>query len=151
MTTLESRTDELPRASLRNRRGIVAAPPIRWTGGPGLRTAAYAMSLLVVPLPTVAQTALQSSPAAPRAASQVTDSNRHIDAATVACSDLRTSILKSDSGTLVIASGPTGGGTFHARAPQCDFWLRPQFTYVMAKEGWCGVGYTCTAKIQGGR
>jgi len=151
MTAFETRTSELPRASPQDRRGILSGRAIPWSSGIGSWAAAYAMTLLVVPLQTVAQTASPSPPSAPRSASQLTESHRQIDAATASCSDLKASVLKSDSGTLVIAAGPTAGATFHARAPQCDFWLRPQFTYVMAKDGWCGVGYTCAAKIQGGR
>src|SRR5688572_24620219 len=150
MTAIQVPASEVGRASRHNRRSIRAAPALARRSGPCLRVAACAMSFLVVPLPTVAQTAAPASPGTPRAATQVTESTRPIDAATVSCSELKASVLKSESG-LVITSGATGGGTFHARAPQCEFWQRPQFTYVMAKEGWCGVGYACTVRIQGGR
>ncbi len=149
MTAIQIPASEVRRASRHDRTSIRAAPALAWRSSPCIRAAAYAMSLLVVPLPTIAQTAAPAPSGTPRPA-QVTESNRGIDAATVSCSELKASVLKSEAG-LVIASGPTGGGTFHARAPQCDFWQRSQFTFVMAKEGWCGVGYTCTVRIQGGR
>ena len=149
MTPRRTPTSEAPRACRHIRREIRAAPALAWRSRPGLRALAYAIGLLVVPLPTVAQTA-PAMPGTPRTATQMAESSRPIDAATVSCPELKASVLKSEAG-LVIASGPTGGGTFHARAPQCEFWQRSQFTYVMAKEGWCGVGYTCTVRIQGGR
>ena len=150
MTPRRTPTSEAPRACRHIRRAIQAPTMLASSRGASLRALACAMSLLVVPVPTAAQTAPPGSPGAPRAATQGMELNRPIEAATVSCSELKASVLKSESG-LVVGSGPTGGGTFHARAPQCDFWQRSQFTYVMAKEGWCGVGYTCTVRIQGGR
>jgi len=48
-----------------------------------------------------------------------------------------------------ILSGPRGswGDTFYGPAvPRCQFWQMPQFTYVRARDGRCGVGYICVDK-----
>ena len=104
--------------------------------------AAHGFGFLVVALPSYAQTVVS-----PPGASQVTAAAPQIDAGTLACTELKSRVR--DSGTLAIAAGPRGGDIFHARAPQCDFWQRAQFSYVIAKDGWCGVGYVCAAKVQG--
>jgi len=65
----------------------------------------------------------------------------------LSCSDLK-SQLKT-AGELNILSGPRGGwgDTFYGPAvPRCQFWQQPQFTYVRARDGRCGVGYICVEK-----
>jgi len=53
------------------------------------------------------------------------------------------------AGQMSILSGPRGcwGDTFYGPAvPQCPFWQMPQFTFVKARDGLCGVGYICVDK-----
>jgi hypothetical protein len=66
----------------------------------------------------------------------------------LSCNDLKAE-LKS-AGELSILSGPGGGwgDTFYGPAvPRCQFWQMPQFTYVRARDGLCGVGYICVEKF----
>ena len=66
----------------------------------------------------------------------------------LSCNDLKAQ-LKS-AGELSILSGPRGGwgDTFYGPAvPRCQFWQMPQFTYVRARDGLCGVGYICIDKL----
>src|SRR6476620_7085217 len=70
-----------------------------------------------------------------------------VDPQSLSCSDLKAQ-LKS-SGELRILSGPRGGwgDTFYGPAvPRCQFYQMPQFTYVRARDGLCGVGYICVEK-----
>jgi len=65
----------------------------------------------------------------------------------LSCDDLKAQ-LKS-AGAMSILSGPRGswGDTFYGPAvPRCQFWQMPQFTYVRARDGRCGVGYICVDK-----
>jgi hypothetical protein len=65
----------------------------------------------------------------------------------LSCNDLKAQ-LKS-AGEMSILSGPRGGwgDTFYGPAvPRCQFWQMPQFTYVRARDGLCGVGYICVDK-----
>ena len=66
----------------------------------------------------------------------------------ISCNDLKAQLKKA--GELSILSGPKGawGDTFYGPAvPRCQFWQMPQFTYVRARDGLCGVGYICVDKI----
>lgn len=70
-----------------------------------------------------------------------------VDPQTLSCNDLKAQ-LKS-AGQMSILSGPRGGGgdTFYGPVvPRCQFWQMPQFTYVRARDGLCGVGYICVDK-----
>jgi len=73
-----------------------------------------------------------------------------IDAQAVSCKDLKDKL--QSAGTLDIASGQRAWGeTFHGPGvPQCEFWQRPQFMYVSASDGSCGVGYVCAQRVTGG-
>ena len=65
----------------------------------------------------------------------------------VSCNDLKAQL--KTAGELSILSGPRGGwgDTFYGPAvPRCQFWQTPQFTYVRALDGLCGVGYICVDK-----
>jgi hypothetical protein len=65
----------------------------------------------------------------------------------MSCNDLKTE-LKS-AGEMRILSGPKGGwsDTFYGPAvPRCPFWQMPQFVYVRARDGLCGVGFICVDK-----
>ena len=68
-----------------------------------------------------------------------------VDPRTLACAELKSRL--SESGSLAVASAPRGGDVYHARIPRCEFWQRFEFSYVIAKDGWCGAGYICTAKL----
>jgi hypothetical protein len=66
----------------------------------------------------------------------------------LSCNDLKAR-LKS-AGELSILAGPRGGwgDTFYGPAvPRCQFWQMPQFAYVRARDGLCGVGYICVDKL----
>jgi hypothetical protein len=70
-----------------------------------------------------------------------------VDPQSLSCGDLKAQ-LKS-AGAMSILSGPRGGwgDTFYGPAvPRCQFWQMPQFTYVRARDGLCGVGYICVDK-----
>jgi hypothetical protein len=65
----------------------------------------------------------------------------------LSCNDLKAQ-LKS-GGEMKILAGPRGdwGDTFYGPAvPRCQFWQMPQFAYVRARDGLCGVGYICVDK-----
>ena len=66
----------------------------------------------------------------------------------LSCNDLKAEL--KTTGELSLLSGPRGGwgDTFHGPAvPRCQFWQMPQFTYVRAGDGLCGVGYICVDKL----
>ena len=86
--------------------------------------------------PGTALLATSSANSAPRPAP--------VDARTLSCRALKDDIRQK--GTLQLLDGPRGrwADTFYGPAvPNCEFWLRPQFTYVRAQDGLCGVGYIC--------
>jgi hypothetical protein len=66
----------------------------------------------------------------------------------LSCNDLKAEL--KTAGELSLLSGPRGGwgDTFYGPAvPRCQFWQMPQFTYVRARDGLCGVGYICVDKL----
>ena len=70
-----------------------------------------------------------------------------VDPETLSCSALKSELSKR--GELGILSGPRGAwsDTFYGPAvPRCEFWQIPEFTYVRARDGLCGVGYICIEK-----
>jgi hypothetical protein len=105
--------------------------------------AASALALLAAG-PSYSQNAPPAPVAGSRGEAQMTAS---INSRAVSCAELKSRI--QDAGTLAITSAQGWGDVFHARIPRCEFWQRSQYAYVNAKDGWCGVGYTCVAKIQG--
>ncbi|HEY1326747.1 MAG TPA: hypothetical protein VGI14_07395 [Casimicrobiaceae bacterium] len=65
----------------------------------------------------------------------------------LSCNDLKAQLRSA--GQMTILAGPRGGGgdTFYGPAvPRCPFWQMPQFAYVRARDGLCGVGYICVDK-----
>ena len=70
-----------------------------------------------------------------------------VDPQTLSCSALKAELAQR--GELGILSGPKGAwsDTFYGpAAPRCEFWQIPEFTYVRARDGLCGVGYICIEK-----
>ena len=70
-----------------------------------------------------------------------------VDPQSLSCNDLKARLRSA--GAMSILSGPRGGwgDTFYGPAvPRCQFWQMPQFTYVRARDGLCGVGYICVDK-----
>lgn len=66
----------------------------------------------------------------------------------LSCQDLKAELKAA--GELSILSGPRAGwgDSFYGPAvPRCQFWQMPQFTYVRARDGLCGVGYICVDKL----
>ena len=91
---------------------------------------------------------LPAGPVHAQTASTAAASSRTIDPNGTSCKELKAALEKS--GALTLVSEPRGGGdTYYGRVPQCEFWQRPAFAYVDTKDGRCGVGYVCTAKISG--
>jgi hypothetical protein len=71
-------------------------------------------------------------------------------AATVSCRELKDRL--QNARTLDVLSGQKSWSeTFYGpEVPQCQFWQRPQFMYVNANDGACGLGYICVQKVTGG-
>ena len=70
-----------------------------------------------------------------------------VDPGTLSCADLKSRL--EGAGEMSILSGPRGawGDTFYGPGvPRCPFWQMPQFAYVSARDGLCGVGYICVDK-----
>ena len=108
-----------------------------WRGFSAASAAASAFSLALAAVPSPAQTGPAAAGSAPT-----------IDTSTTSCQELKSRL--QNSGALTLVSGPRGwGDTYYARIPQCEFWLRPVFSYVTTNDGWCGVGYICVAKFSG--
>ena len=108
-----------------------------WRGFLAASAAAGAFSLALVAAPSHAQTAPAAAASAPT-----------INTNTTSCKELKSRL--QNSGPLTLVSGPRGwGDTYYASVPQCEFWMRPVFSYVTTNDGWCGVGYICAAKISG--
>jgi hypothetical protein len=96
--------------------------------------------------PVPAQT--QSNPAAGSVTSAPTTPAPQIDARTLTCQALQARVRKQ--GPVVVSSGgAVAGDVYHAQSPRCEFWQRPQFSFVMAQDGWCAAGYVCAMKFQG--
>jgi hypothetical protein len=71
-----------------------------------------------------------------------------VDPQNVSCNDLKDQVKAA--GELSILAGPRNGwgDTFYGPAvPRCQFYQMPQFAYVRARDGLCGVGYICIDKI----
>ena len=62
MTALETRTSEVSRVLRRTRKTILASPSLTWRSCLGASVAACALGLLVVALPSYAQTARPPPP-----------------------------------------------------------------------------------------
>jgi len=105
-------------------------------------------ALAVVVAPATFGQATQA-PGADNAAGRERAANERptVDPQTLSCSALKAELGKS--GQLGILSGPRGAwsDTFYGpAAPRCEFWQIPEFTYVRARDGLCGVGYICIEK-----
>ena len=90
----------------------------------------------------------QTPPAASGSAAQRGSNDRpSVNPETLTCSALKSEL--NTAGQMAILSGPRGawGDTFYGPAvPRCPFWQIPEFTYVRARDGLCGVGYICIDK-----
>ena len=94
---------------------------------------------------SVAQT--PQAPAGTNAPERAANDRQTVDPQTLSCSALKAELGKR--GELGILSGPRGAwsDTFYGpAAPRCEFWQIPEFTYVRARDGLCGVGYICIEK-----
>ena len=117
---------------------MLAAPSVpTWRRFFATSAAAGAFGLVLVAAPSHAQTVPAAAVSAPT-----------INTNTTSCKELKSTLQNTGARTLV--SGPRGwGDTYYARVPQCEFWQRSIFSYVTTTDGWCGVGYICTAKVSG--
>ena len=71
-----------------------------------------------------------------------------VNPATVSCEALKARL--ENAGELRILSGPRGSwaDTFYGpKAPRCQFYQMPVFTYVRTNDRLCGVGYICVDKL----
>jgi len=71
-----------------------------------------------------------------------------VDPQTMTCSDLK--VQMKNTGELNLLVGPRNGwgDTFYGPGvPQCQFYQMPQFAYVKARDGRCGIGYICVDKL----
>jgi hypothetical protein len=114
-------------------------------GSIALSVAAGAFVMISLTAPSVAAAAETG------AVDRIPESRPQVDAPTDSLS-VTCKMLKDDlerAGSLPILSGPKGWpDTFYGpRVPQCQFWARPVFTYVNARDGLCGVGYICVEKF----
>jgi len=112
-----------------------------------LLSACVAAMALAVSTASVAQT--PQAPAGTNAPDRERAANdrQTVDPQTLSCSALKAELGKR--GELGILSGPRGAwsDTFYGpAAPRCEFWQIPEFTYVRARDGLCGVGYICIEK-----
>jgi hypothetical protein len=70
-----------------------------------------------------------------------------VDPRSRSCNDLKVQMRSSGQLNLLSGPGPGSGDTFYGPAvPRCQFWQMPQFAYVRARDGLCGVGYICVDK-----
>lgn len=71
-----------------------------------------------------------------------------VNAQSLSCDDLKGQL--KIAGAMNILPAPRSGwaDTFYGPAvPQCQFWQVPEFAYVRARDGLCGVGYICVEKL----
>ena len=82
-----------------------------------------------------------------RVPENVQQTSAPVNPESLSCTELKGQLKAA--GELNILSGPRGSwaDTFYGPAvPRCQFWQMPQFTYVRARDGLCGVGYICIEK-----
>ena len=117
-----------------------------WRTGIAISVAAGTFSIILVGTPSYGQTRPVSPIAGERVQGPAT-----INAATVSCKELKEKL--DSAGTLNIVAEQRGwGDTFYGPGvPQCQFWSKPMFSYVNAKDGYCGAGYVCVDRVTGGR
>lgn len=71
-----------------------------------------------------------------------------LDPQTLSCSDLKAQIKSSGELNLLVGPRNGWGDTFYGPAvPRCQFYQMPQFAYVKARDGRCGIGYICIDKM----
>ena len=109
-----------------------------------LSVVAGAMAMMMLSASSHGQTGQPTATSNPQVSST-------INAATVSCRDLKANLQRA--GTLTIVSEPRGwADTYYGPAvPQCEFWLKPKFSYVSTNDGACDVGYTCVDRVTAGR
>ena len=115
-----------------------------------IRVAAGALSMVVPAFPSYGEPGQVVAQISPGAAYRSQDP-APVVAETVSCKQLKDSL--QSAGTLDIVSGQNSSPeTFHGpEVPQCQFWQRPQYMYVSANDGACGLGYICAQRVTGGR
>ena len=112
-----------------------------------LTSATVAAIALGVSTASFAQAPQAPAGAKPPGRERAANERQTVDPQTLSCSALKAELGKT--GELGILSGPRGAwsDTFYGpAAPRCEFWQIPEFTYVRARDGLCGVGYICIEK-----
>jgi hypothetical protein len=112
------------------------------------RLLAACIALVAILLTSASHGQAAQAPVAPAPATgNVQQTPAPVNPASLSCNDLKAEL--KTAGELSILSGPRGGwgDTFYGPAvPRCPFWQMPEFTYVRARDGLCGVGYICVDK-----
>ena len=71
-----------------------------------------------------------------------------LDPQTLSCNDLKAQMKSSGELNLLVGPRNGWGDTFYGPAvPRCQFYQMPQFAYVKAQDGRCGIGYICIDKM----
>ena len=66
----------------------------------------------------------------------------------MSCSDLKAQVKTTGELSIVAGPGAGWGDTFYGPGvPRCQFYQMPQFAYVRARDGLCGVGFICVDKL----
>jgi len=125
--------------------------PLRLSGAPGHRAFFAAACVAASAFLVMTASHGQAGQAAGAGSAVPPDARQYpepVNPATVSCNTLKARL--QNAGELMILSGPRGGwaDTFYGpRAPRCQFYQMPVFTYVRASDGLCGVGYICVDKL----
>ena len=71
-----------------------------------------------------------------------------LDPQTLSCNDLKAQMKSSGELNLLVGPRNGWGDTFYGPGvPRCQFYQMPQFAYVKASDGRCGIGYICIDKM----
>jgi len=71
-----------------------------------------------------------------------------VDPQALSCTDLKAQVKSAGELSILVGSRNGWGDTFYGPGvPRCQFYQMPQFAYVRARDGLCGVGYICIDKI----
>ena len=71
-----------------------------------------------------------------------------LDPQVLSCNDLKAQLKNSGELNLLVGPRNGWGDTFYGPGvPRCQFYQMPQFAYVKARDGRCGIGYICIDKM----
>jgi hypothetical protein len=111
---------------------------------PAVRTALAALAAAGMLITPVAYAQSQPATDAPPPGSI----SAPLDPQTLTCNDLKTQMKSSGELNLLVGPRNGWGDTFYGPGvPRCQFYQMPQFAYVKARDGRCGIGYICIDKM----